>query len=431
MHINAHLDVDLVAVETVDEVTVLIELEAPALPDAEDRPAHTLVVVLDRSGSMQGEPLTACKRAILQLVDRLHPDDRFGLVAFDDSARVVVPAAPLSRLGKDTVKRAVSRIQTGGCTDLSAGYLLGLREAERVMTDTGATVIVVSDGHANAGETSPDVLGSLAATRSGKRVTTSAVGYGLGYDEVLLAAMARGGGGNHVFARNVDDAGPALAGEVSDLLDKSVVAASLEITPDLTAVDGIRLHHDLPAIGLGDGLLVQLGDMYAGESRKVLLSLRVPSMAALGLATVARLRLCYTALPSLVAHALDLPVSVNVVPADVAAGRVPNPVVVVEKLMQEVQHNKKAAAEALRRGDHDEAVALLTSAKRSLDNHAAALPENVAAPVREESQELDRLARLAEQEPPETSLKASYESLTMTTRSKRKRIDVDDADGDS
>ena len=57
MHITAHLDVDLVAVETEDEVSVLVELTAPgaapgAAPDVRPHLARTLQVVLDRSGSM-------------------------------------------------------------------------------------------------------------------------------------------------------------------------------------------------------------------------------------------------------------------------------------------------------------------------------------------------------------------------------------------
>src|SRR4051812_41689742 len=98
MHITAHLDVDMVAVETEDEISVLLELAAPAAStDADEaRPPATLQVVLDRSGSMaEDDRLGGAKRALLALIDRLDPTDNFGLVAFDDEATVVVPAGPL------------------------------------------------------------------------------------------------------------------------------------------------------------------------------------------------------------------------------------------------------------------------------------------------------------------------------------------------
>ena len=128
MHINAHLDIDLVAIETTDSVTLMLELEAPAADDAStDRPEHTAVVVLDRSGSMDGSPLESAKRALISLVDRLDDRDRFALVTFDDAAQVVIPAGKVGDLGRDRLRHDIEAVATGGTTDLSSGYLRGLQ----------------------------------------------------------------------------------------------------------------------------------------------------------------------------------------------------------------------------------------------------------------------------------------------------------------
>ncbi|HEY4752689.1 MAG TPA: VWA domain-containing protein, partial [Candidatus Limnocylindrales bacterium] len=100
MHISTHLDVDVVAVETDDEVSLLVELTAPAAAPSVDAVVHTAVVVLDRSGSMCGLRLEHAKRALIALVDRLDEHDRFGLVTFDDHAELVVPAEPVGN-GRD------------------------------------------------------------------------------------------------------------------------------------------------------------------------------------------------------------------------------------------------------------------------------------------------------------------------------------------
>jgi len=419
MHVSTNLDVDLVAVEAADQVNLLLELQAPQLPEQDTRAEQTLVVVLDRSGSMWGEPLEASQRALTTLVGRLDPRDHFGLVVFDDNADVVVPTASLQSLGVDKVKAAIANILPGGSTDLSAGYLLGLSEASRAMGDGGATVLLISDGHANSGETSPEVLGAVAEGRARKRITTTTIGYGLGYDEALLVALARGGNGDHVFAEDVDQLHPAIAEQVGGLLAKAVTAASVTIRPLGEGLAGIRVLHDVPTAQLADEVIAQLGDLYQGESRRLLIQLDIPAMAALGLATVAEVAVRYTELPDLVEHVITLPVTVNVVPGDVASGRVPDPVVTVERLLLQAQQNKRDAISALRAGETESAYGLLTGAMDQLGAPMSALDPEGQAVLGEEVAELRRLRTLTREGNTERSVKSSYASMSSRSRSRR------------
>ena len=54
MKFTAQLDVDVVALESDDEITCLLTLEAPPAPQVADTPGENLIVVVDRSGSMTG-----------------------------------------------------------------------------------------------------------------------------------------------------------------------------------------------------------------------------------------------------------------------------------------------------------------------------------------------------------------------------------------
>ena len=359
MQLNTHVDIDVVAVEQPDEITVLLELEAPDAPHAEDRAPAAVQVVLDRSGSMDGERLDAAKRALVALIDRLDPGDRFGLVAFDDGVQVVAPAGPLA--DKLALKQAVASVYSGGMTNLSGGLLRGLQEAKRVATDSGATVLLVSDGHANEGILEHDKLAAVAANARDHGVTISTIGIGLDYDEALLATIARGGQGGHAFALDGDAAGGAVAGEVDGLLSKTVQAASVTVRPT-GDVHAITVWNDLPSYAIEGGVVAELGDLWAGEERKVLVTMAVPAMPALGLAQVATLELTYVALPDLVEQTVTIPVHVNVVPGDEAAGRMQDPRVTNEVLYQRVQESKRRGAELLSLGDIDAARAEYQSA---------------------------------------------------------------------
>ncbi|HZM74201.1 MAG TPA: VWA domain-containing protein [Candidatus Limnocylindrales bacterium] len=395
MRISAHLDVDVIAVETDDHLSVLIEMTAPAAPqDAAPRPPSTLEVVLDRSGSMTGSRLDGAKMALTGLIDKLDPTDNFGIVAFDHEIEVVVPAGPLR--DKPSVKQAISQLYARGNTDLSSGYLRGLQEAGRIAGKAGATLLLISDGHANAGVTDPERLGAIAAKAYGDGVTTSTLGYGLGYDEKLMSAIARGGSGNEHFAEEPDTAGERIAGEVQGLLSQTAQAASLlvKVSPD---VKSVQVVNDLPTTSTGDGILAELGSFYSDETRKLVLTFEIPAVAALGLTQVATCEFTWVELPSLVQHTLTVPLHVNVVPGDQAAGRVPDPTVRTELVYLQVQQAKRRASHHLSSGDADAALGEIQQAQGRIKDAMVEAPSALQADLAEEAATLNYLADQTQQ----------------------------------
>jgi Ca-activated chloride channel family protein len=394
VRITAHLDVEMVAIETDDQLSVMIELTAPPAPgDPGERAPSTLQIVLDRSGSMHGDRISGAKTALISLIDRLDPRDHFGLVTFDNQVEVPVPATRLA--GKSAVKQAIADVYARGSTDLSGGYLRGLQEARRVAGDTGATVLIISDGHANAGITDPDALSRIAAEAYTHKVSTSTLGFGLGYDERIMSAIARGGSGNEHFAEEPDTAAALIAGEVEGLLAQTAQAASLHVrlTP---AVSRVLVVNDLPTSRVDDGVLVELGGFYADETRKLVLTFDIPALTALGLTEVATLTFTYVELPALVQHTVTVPVHVNVVPGDQAAGRVPDPVVRTELVYLRAQQAKRRASTLLNNGDSDGALKEINQAQREIAQAQAGAPESMVKDLAEEAATLNYLAQETE-----------------------------------
>ncbi len=359
MKVTTHVDVDVVAVEQDDEATVMLEIVAPTAETSGPRPPANVEVVLDRSGSMRGERLGAALLALDTLVGRLSPEDRLGIVTFDSI--IEVPLAAQAIGDGNAARAAIRTIHPRGMTNLSGGLLRGLQEAQRVKGADGATVLLVSDGHANDGIRDAGQLASVTGTFAAQGITTTTIGIGEGYDEALLAEVARGGRGSHAFALDGDSAGNALAGEVDGLLERTVQAASLTIRPE-TTVDSLTLWNDVPTSTPGDGVIAELGDLWSGETRKLVMTFAVPAKASLGLAKVATLELRSVALLALEQQTVTLEVHVNVVPGDQAAGRVPDPVVQTELLAQKLQRRKLDLAERIARGDVEGARGTLDAA---------------------------------------------------------------------
>jgi len=212
---------------------------------------------------------------------------------FDQAAQVLVMSLRLrERLGArggSAELRAPDRECCGRWPELLdlwpprnglGGYLRGLQEARRVADGAGATLLLLSDGHANEGITEAAELQSIAVNTHRQGVTTATLGLGLGYDELLMTGLARGGSGNHVFAEEGDTAGRLIAAEVDGLLSQTAQAVSLIIRPAWEVAE-LHLWNDLPVAAIDGGVMVELGDLYGGEARKLVLTLAVPSMGAL------------------------------------------------------------------------------------------------------------------------------------------------------
>jgi Ca-activated chloride channel family protein len=434
MHVKALLDVDMVAIEATDNITLMLDLTAPANPVHASRPGQCVQVVLDRSGSMSGEPLESAKGSLLKLIDRLAPQDSFGLVAFDDQALVIIPTRTMSDHSMPELRKALRNLHTGGSTDISAGYLLGLRELNRVKAPGGSTLLLISDGHANAGEQDPKFFTEVATKSATEKVTTSTIGLGTGYDERILEALAQGGGGAHRFAGTIDEAVGAIAAEVDDLLDKAIVNAVLRVTPTpyLAGAPLIQILQRLPYWKDGETYVVQLGDLYSGENRRFVIEIPVPALAALGLCTIADITVEYLDLAARNEVSVSMPVNVNVVPGDVAAGRVSDPIVRAERLILEAQTAKTEAVEELKNGKVKEASSRLKGTAEKLRREASLIPvtddrsaESLEI-IRAEADEIDTLAETAVNEDIFYSQKRMTESYSRKTRSRNVRNENND-----
>jgi Ca-activated chloride channel family protein len=352
MDLNAKLDFNVVAVDQGETVNLLLEIAAPGLKGDRRRDPARLQVVLDRSGSMGGGRLGAAVRAIDTLIGRLHADDVFGLVVFDHDVDIPVPSGPVG--DGSAIRQALHQIYPGGSTNLGGGLLRGIQECGRTSGGAATSLVLLSDGHANCGATDHDQLATFASGGAREGITISTIGIGFGYDEDLLEAVSRGGSGNSHFAETADEAGAKLAGEVDGLLEQVAQAASLTVRPG-DSVSQVRLFNDLSVAEIQDGFMVELGEMVADENRKLLFEIDVPDIKTLGPAQVCEIELRWVDTETMEGKVATIPVNVNVVPGDQAAGRVKDNEVETELTFQQVQRDKRLASEDLRRGDYEAA----------------------------------------------------------------------------
>jgi Ca-activated chloride channel family protein len=417
MQPSLRFDRSVIAVQVEDEVHLLVELEAPEAPQVQ-RPPIDVVVVIDRSGSMHGDPLRSVIEATCGLLRLAGPNDRVGVVAFDGQVDVVLP---LRHHDADVAARTVRQLRSRGSTNLSGGWLKALEMLHGAARPDALTrIVLLTDGQANLGVTDQDRLASMTLSAASKGVSTSCIGFGDGYSEQLLAAMASAGRGNDYWCAGPDQAAAVFTAEFDGL--SSVVAQNLsvELRPSVEVIE-LGVLNEFPITEVAGGVQVALGDAYGGERRRVVAKLRLAPQAATGPLQVGEVIIRWAAVGDVPAlHSLTIPVMIGV---DTDPDSAPaDPEVVEQVLVLQAAREQTEAHEAIARGDFEQASMKLGSAADLLGGTNG--HELRARELRLEAR------RLEDRDWDESSNKRLYSAGRAMSRGRASRFEATDVDSE-
>ncbi|GJQ60741.1 MAG: VWA domain-containing protein [Candidatus Scalindua sp. AMX11] len=131
--------------DTAIEEILPVKIVGGAPPKEEKRTRLSIILIIDKSGSMLGKKMLFAKKASIELIKQLTKNDQFGIVAFDTSPYVVLPLQPIDQ-GKKELIRKLSKLRADGGTDIFPA--LDIAHKQLVQTDAKANhVILLSDGN--------------------------------------------------------------------------------------------------------------------------------------------------------------------------------------------------------------------------------------------------------------------------------------------
>ena len=166
-----------------------------------NRQKLNVVIVLDISGSMSSSfssyyydkeskksdnksKMKIAEECINDLIDKLNPDDRLGVVLFDDDAYLGKKLNLISDTNTEAIKNHILEIEPQGGTNFSEGYKEGTKLFKKYLDDKNYQnrIIVITDAMPNSGDITSTGLMGMIKKNAEDKIYTSLIGVGVDFN---------------------------------------------------------------------------------------------------------------------------------------------------------------------------------------------------------------------------------------------------------
>lgn len=228
----------------------LLLVQPPLTVDASEIAPKDLILVVDQSGSMDGDKWAQAQDAARYVLENLNAEDRFNAVLFSTGTRLFSNSLEAPGMAGDAAGWIDGQFPEGG-TNINDALLQAFAQVD---PEREATILFITDGIPTEGEEDPDqILANLeAAAPSNVRVFTFGVGDDV--DTFLLDKIAQNFGGASSYVRPSE----RIDEEVASLYNKisAPVLTDVVMTVDGTMIDSTYPQTPLPDLFAGTQMAI-------------------------------------------------------------------------------------------------------------------------------------------------------------------------------
>ncbi len=230
-----------------------------------DAPTLSLLLVIDNSASMKdGNRLLFAVRGAIATLRKLHPEDRIGVITYNERPVEVVPIQEAGN--RDSIERAIGRIQARGATNIKAALLFAKETLGR--EDSAVkSIVLLSDGF-----TRPFNVKKVAQDLYGHGITVTTVGVGSSFDTPTLTQIAKySGGTGPIPARNAKQLPAVMVDVAARLIDRN----NLRSAPEKPKKKDDKIHR--PEAGIGNKPKAKLKEENKSGGKRIEMRIQRPT----------------------------------------------------------------------------------------------------------------------------------------------------------
>ena len=187
---------------TSDHYLLRLGIKGKTIPE-KDLPNSNFVLLIDVSGSMGNiDKLELLKVGFKQMIDEMRPTDRIAIVTYSGRVEVLLNSTYCD--DKDTIKKAIDKLEAGGSTAGGAGIQKAYEIAEQnFIPDGNNRIIIGTDGDFNIGISSTEELVEFIKQKRESGVYLTVLGVGSGnLNDAMMEQIANNGNGNYEYIDN-------------------------------------------------------------------------------------------------------------------------------------------------------------------------------------------------------------------------------------
>ena len=373
------------------QADMVLQLTAAAASETSSRPSMGVALVIDRSGSMCGDKIVNARAAAVTFLRNLADGDVVSIFQYDDVVEQLAPPTVISAATREALAASVTQMYPRGSTNLHGGLQAGIASLRQAASERPIRrVILISDGMANVGPSSPGQLGAVAAGASAQGISVTAIGVGLQYDEAVLGALAVRSGGRFYHLQEPAQMAAILESELQAL--NRTVARNVVL--DLAPAPGVSFIGATGADVRRQGGRVQLhvGEVLGDTTRPVVVTLRLPTSGPAE-RPAAEVALRYVSAASGQPRSDHEQVTYRLTRSQSQARRSINPTFAMAVEQHHEAEANQRAAEMLQRGQEAQAAELLAQQARRMEQTARRMPARQRRELTQRAQRMRRSSR--------------------------------------